>query len=129
MATAIDPLSPLSHTIVSLSLPALQRVIVSGIRNEARQNCCLAAIATQRYRIKHGTLPERLTELKDSIPGDDASKLSRLIDPFDGQPLRFKPSENSVIIYSVSENKVDDGGDVDNAIRISDDLGYLILEQ
>ncbi len=128
MATEIDPISPVSNIMVLLGLPVLQRVIVSGIRNEARQNCSLAAIATQRYRIKHGTLPARLTYLKDFIPGEDTSKLSRLIDPFDGLPLRFKTSKNGVIIYSISENRVDDGGDIDDAHRISADLGYLISE-
>ena len=128
MATTIDPVSPVSHIIVSLSLPALQGGIISGIRTEARQNCCIAAIATQRYRIKHGTLPRILTDLKDLIPGKDASKSSRPIDPFDGQPLRFKTSENGVIIYSIGENKVDNGGDVDNARGVSADLGYLISE-
>jgi hypothetical protein len=128
MATTIDPLSPVSHVVVSLWLPALQQGMISGIRTEARQTCCIATIAVQRYRLKHGMLPKTLSDLQDFMPNDDPSKSSRLIDPFDGQPLRFKASGDSVVIYSVGENKVDDGGDVDNARRISADLGYSISE-
>lgn len=109
-------------------LPALPVGIASGIRTEARQNCCIAAIAAHRYRLKHGALPRTLADLKDFLPNEDQSKSSRLIDPFDGQPLRFKTSANGVVIYNIGDNRVDDGGDVDNARRVSGDLGFLVSE-
>ena len=31
-------------------------------------------------------------------------------DPFDRQPMRYKFTERGLLIYSVNENKVDDGG-------------------
>ncbi|RLS73324.1 MAG: hypothetical protein DWI00_10640 [Planctomycetota bacterium] len=126
METDIDPVSPVSHIVVLVGLPAFQRFIFSGIRTEARQNCCLAVIAAKRYQLKHGTLPRKLNDLRDFVPGDFKSRLSRLIDPFDGKPLRFKTTDYGVVIYSVSDDRADDGGDVDNAFRVSADLGYLI---
>ena len=126
METDIDPVSPVSHIVVLISLPALQHVIFSGIRAEARQNCCIGFIAAKRYQLKHGTLPRKLNDLRDFVPGDFKSRLSRLIDPFDGKPLRFKTTDYGVVIYSIGDNRVDDGGDVDNAVRVSADLGYLI---
>ena len=107
-------------------LPAIHLAINSGIRAEARQNCCIATIATHRYRLKHGKLPTRLTDLQDYIPDEDPSKSSRLIDPFDGMPLRFKTSDDGVVIYSIGVNRIDDDGDVENEGRESGDLGYSI---
>lgn len=126
METDIAPVSPVSHIVVLIGLPAFQSFIFSGIRTEARQNCCLAVIAAKRYQLKHGTLPRKLNDLRDFVPGDFKLRLSRLIDPFDGKPLRFKTTDYGVVIYSISDDRVDDGGDVDNAVRVSADLGYLI---
>lgn len=36
------------------------------------------------------------------------------IDPFDGKPLRIKKVPNGWLIYSVGENLIDDGGDVES---------------
>ena len=36
-----------------------------------------------------------------------------LIDPFDGQPLRYKTEAARVLIYSIGKNLQDDGGDCD----------------
>jgi hypothetical protein len=110
------------------NLPVIHRCINAGIKAEAQQNGCIAVIAAHRYRLKHGTLPHTLTDLQDFIPNEDPSKSSRLVDPFDGQPLRFKISDDSVIIYSIGENKVDDRGDVENKNPEDGDQGYSISE-
>lgn len=125
-AMSAKTFSRMTYMSVLQILPAIQRTMNAGIKAEARQNSCIATIAAQRYRLQHGTLPQALTDLKDFIPEKDPSKSTRLIDLFDGQPLRFKTKDDGVIIYSIGENRVDDGGDVDNARRVSGDLGYLI---
>jgi len=127
-ALTANEFSRLTYMTLIQILPALQQAIHSGIRAEARQNCAIATIAANRFRLQHGKLPTSLADLQDLIPDEDPSKSSRLIDPFDEQPLRFKTSENGVIIYSIGENNADDGGDVDNALRVPADLGYLISE-
>lgn len=64
------------------------------------------AIAVRRYQLKRGKSPATLAELVPeflaAIP----------VDPFDGQPIRFRPKEGSLnyTVYSVGFNKVDDGG-------------------
>ena len=92
---------------------SVSRCINSGIKAEARQNCCIATIATHRYQLKQGKLPTRLTDLKNYIPDEDPRKSSRLIDPFDGMPLRFKTSDDGVVIYSIGVNRADDDGEVE----------------
>lgn len=63
-----------------------------------------AALAFERYRIKTGqppaTLEELVPEFLESMP----------IDPFDGQPLRYRRSEKGYVVYSISENLQDEGG-------------------
>ena len=56
-------LSRLRMRGVLLLLPALQQVAIAGARATARQNSAIAVIATERYRLKHGRLPESLTEI------------------------------------------------------------------
>lgn len=120
--------SRLTYKSLIKIVPSVSRCVNAGIKAEARQNCCIATIATHRYQLKHGKLPTGLTDLKDFVPDDDPSKSSRLIDPVDGQPLRFKTSKDGVVIYSIGENRVDDDGDVENKDPESGDLGYLISE-
>jgi hypothetical protein len=86
-------------------LPALSRAWARFTTFEARRRATLSAIAVERYRSSHnGQLPEKLADL---APGF----LERTpIDPFDGQPLRFKRLEKGFVIYSVGANRRDDGG-------------------
>ena len=121
-----NTVSRLMHIGWYQNLTALHQAINSGIRAEARQNCAIAMIAAYRFRLQHGKLPTSLAELRDLIPDEGPSKSTCLIDPFDGQPLRFTANSDSVIIYSIGENKVDDGGDVDNEFPQDGDFGYSI---
>ena len=65
-----------------------------------------AALAMERYRLAHkNALPASLDELAprfiDLIPDD----------PFDGQPLRYtKASPKGFLIYSIGNDRKDDGG-------------------
>ena len=88
----------------------------------------IVTIATYRYRLQHGGLPKSLRDLNDLIPGDVSDKSSRLIDPFDGQSLRFKSDNGRVLIYSIGYNNVDDGGDIATEQPQPSDLGYSVAE-
>jgi hypothetical protein len=123
-----NSVSRLTYKSLLKIVPGISRCITTGIKAEARQNCCIATIATHRYRLKHGRLPQILTDLKHFIPDEEPSMPFRLIDPFDGQPLRFKARGDGVVIYSIGENRVDDDGDVENKDPEAGDLGYLISE-
>ncbi len=109
-------------------LPALQQAVNAGTRAEARQNCAIVTIAVRRYRLQHGVLPISMTDLRDLIPGDAAEKDARVIDPFDGQSLRFRSADGRVLIYSIGDNKVDDGGAIANEKPQQGDLGYSIAD-
>jgi hypothetical protein len=60
--------------------------------------CAVAANAVERFRLSHGRWPDGL---EDVIP----AYLSKIpIDPFDGQPLRFRRLQDGVLIYTVGKD-------------------------
>jgi hypothetical protein len=92
--------------VVRVMMPSLSRAVTLHIKAIAHLRAARAAVAAEQFRLDRGRLPESLSELVpdylDSIP----------IDPFDGQPLRFKATEQGIVIYSIDENMFDEGGEV-----------------
>ena len=82
-------------------------------------------MALERYRIAHGRWPDTLDKLVPeylaSIP----------LDPFDGRPLRYSLKDDAAFIYSISENLVDNSGEVasfhPSAPRDATDCGFTLL--
>jgi len=63
-----------------------------------------ATLAVERFRRLHGHLPAKLEE---AYPADRAWAL---VDPNDGQLLRYRKTDSGYLIYSVGVNGIDDGG-------------------
>ena len=72
---------------------------------QATRHQAVIACAIERYRLENMRIPERLDDLVPQF-------LAKVpCDPCDGQPMRYKPEgEGGYILYSVSINGVDDGG-------------------
>lgn len=73
--------------------------------NEARRRLNQTAIGIERFRIRHGRLPERLDELvpefMETLP----------VDPMDGNPMRYRRSSTGIFhLYSIGTDLVDGGG-------------------
>ena len=67
----------------------------------------IVMLAAERFRKKHDRWPESLDELKKT------GLLAEIpIDPYVGGPLKWKRTEDGVIIYAVGPNLFDDGGDL-----------------
>jgi hypothetical protein len=80
------------------------------LRQQARLRCAAVALAAESHRrTHHGRWPERLQDLSPGVLPDV------LLDPFDGEALRYQVQTESVIIYSVGPDGVDDGGKIDEA--------------
>lgn len=62
------------------------------------------ALAVERYRLAHDTWAKALADLVptylDEVP----------VDPFDGEPLRYKVLSPGFVVYSIGRDDVDDGG-------------------
>lgn len=96
------------RALVRLSISSFEKMITSLNRSHAHQLCTITALAAERFRIQHTRWPNALDELVTaglikSVP----------LDPFDGQPLRWKPTENGRLIYSIGQDRVDNNGAYD----------------
>ena len=86
-------------------LPSLKKIPDRFASIEVRCSAMRVALAVERYRLRHddklpGKLEDLTPEFLKKVP----------VDPFDGQPLRFRLLTNGYVIYSIGANRVDDGG-------------------
>ena len=59
-----------------------------------------AGLALLQYKQAHGAFPETL----------EALGLEGLIDPFTDEPLHYRPEDEGFVVYSVGEDRKDNGG-------------------
>jgi hypothetical protein len=99
--------------ITRMLLPALDKALVKAVRCDAKIRDAQTAIAVERYRLANGKLPDRLGELSPTfLPAVPAA-------PFDGKPLRYKLLAKGYVVYSVGEDREDNGGTEKNAKGLS----------
>lgn len=100
-------LSPPSRMMIfsRMLLPALGKATQRDGEHAARIRTTQTAIAIERFRRAHGgNIPSTLGELvPEFLPAAP-------VDPFDGQPLRFKHLTNGYVVYSIGPDLRDDGG-------------------
>jgi hypothetical protein len=83
---------------------ATDKLLVNFQRYHAMLRCTLVALAAERYWLRHGAWPQTTAKLVPEFLPDLP------LDPFDGQPLRYKRLPDGVVIYSVGADGIDDGG-------------------
>jgi hypothetical protein len=85
-------------------VPPLIRGISRDAQHTARMRLIQTALAIERYRIDRGTPPRSLDDLT-------AGYLKNIpLDPFDGQRLRYFPSDQGYLLYSIGPDRMDDEG-------------------
>lgn len=98
-------------------LPALSSAYNAFFKCEARRRTILTAIAAERYRQQHGSLPAQLSDLVpdylDAVPED----------PFTRDPLRYRVEDAGAIIYSIGSDNTDNDG------RARDDEGNTMQDK
>lgn len=84
----------------------------------------VVALATERYRLKHGRWPDTLDMLVPAFLPEVP------IDPYDGRPLRYLRLPEGVVIYSVGPDLTDNGGNLDrqNRTRAGTDVGVQLWD-
>jgi len=103
----------LCHVLSRMLLPALDRAMVKAAQCDAMIRDAQTAIAVEHYRLANGTLPKQLSDLVPAfLPAVPA-------DPFDGKLLRYKTLAKGYIVYSVGEDREDNGGVEKNARGVS----------
>jgi hypothetical protein len=99
----------------SMVLPAMNRVIVKEAESQAHLRLAFTAVTVERFRLANKRLPSSLEELAPKF-------LSEVpLDPFTGQPLRYKQLPKGYVIYSLDKDGRDDGGKEKPANRKSTD--------
>ena len=86
-------------------LPQFKGVVILEGEVRARLGAAQTAVAIERFRLKNeNRLPETLEQLRPSF-------LTAIpVDPFNGEPLRYKQLKAGYVVYSVGSDKADDGG-------------------
>ena len=115
---------PWKYRLVGVVVGSPRDGITRYHRGVARLRCTRAGLAAERFRLATGRLPNALAELVpeylDAVPTD----------PFDAQPMRFKTRDQGIVIYSIADNLVDDGGVVAWKEVWSDvlDVGFRLVK-
>ena len=100
------------------------KLAVSFHRYRAELRCAAAALAAERYRLATGPWPEHLDQLvPEYLPAVPA-------DPFDGQPLRLRRLADGLVVYSIGQDRQDDGGQRDRKQpgKPGSDVGFQLWD-
>ena len=93
------------YILSGMFLPGLGKAFDKDAAHIARLRAAEAALAVERYRLAHG---DRLAETLRAMAPDLSQELTT--DPFDGEPLRYKPLGHGYAVYSVGPDTEDNGG-------------------
>lgn len=97
-------LSSVRFLPISVLFPALDRARVTAYEAVSNRDATLVAIAAECFRRAHGSFPASLESLKPGLIPEIP------VDPVDGKPLRYRPSGDSYVLYSIGSDGNDDGG-------------------
>lgn len=91
-----------SYTYASIWVPTYAKLLDKQAQDEALAANVRAGALVLAYRAQHGHFPERLDEVLSPVP----------VDPFSGQPLRYRFENGSkgFVVYSVGPTGGFDGG-------------------
>src|SRR5579884_262935 len=105
-------------------LPAVFQTGEIFRRKHALLRCAIASLAAERCRRDKKAWPDNADQLCPQYLS------AVLLDPYDGKPLRYRRVEDGVIIYSVGQDVVDDGGNLNRDQRRSwgVDIGFRLWD-
>ena len=96
----VDQPKDLTHLLAVIMFPAGELLVQRRAQIEARASTTKAAAALLSYRSSHGMYPATLGQALSPVP----------LDPYDGQPLRYKLQKAGFVVYSVGPDGRFDGG-------------------
>jgi hypothetical protein len=86
------------------SITSFLKFVGRATQSVARQRLARTALGIERYRLAKGELPAVLVDLAPNY------LLDVPIDPFDGEPLRYKKQVHGFVVCSIGPDGEDDGG-------------------
>jgi len=104
VAQEVEGLSVLHALTKTVFGPTVGRTAEMDLRAHASIALARTALAIERYRLATGKVPERLEELVPRYLKEVP------IDPFGGQPIRYRRTDPGYLLYSVNDDGQDNGG-------------------
>jgi hypothetical protein len=103
------PLSQFRFVGTQLLLPATSAMFLADARTCALRDVMDASLAVRRYLMANQAAPTSLDAL---VP-----KYLPVVpkDPYSGEPLRFVPRDDRIVLYSIGTDRIDNGGACDPA--------------
>ncbi len=89
-----------SYILLAILTPVFSRMADKVALNDAQRRMREGLVRIAEYRLRVGRLPETLAEVGGTP----------LLDPFSGKPLMYQRTARGFVLYSVGENRKDDGG-------------------
>jgi hypothetical protein len=101
-----SPLGSLRYPFSAMAIANLSRAAETTIKHEVLRRMTLTAIALERFRLRHGSHPQNLQMLVPEFLAEVP------LDLWSGKPLCYVLNpDGTIILYSVGEDGVDDGGE------------------
>jgi len=97
---------PKTAILTRLAAPALGSMGKQLTSYETTLDLAITGIALEKFRMANGTYPASLDELAPLLAHPVP------IDPYSGSPLIYKNLPDGLLLYSMGENRADDGGNV-----------------
>ncbi|MBA4065685.1 MAG: hypothetical protein C0501_18600 [Isosphaera sp.] len=95
---ALPPTRDPDMPVAGLLAPPVEKCATAFRRTTAEMRCAAAAVACERFRIKHGRWPDALADLCPAF-------LAAVpLDPFDGEPLRYTKVGDGVVVHSAARS-------------------------
>lgn len=116
---------PKNAYITRVLLPAMSKISESFRRKHALLRCTIVALAAERYRRDKQVWADK----SDQFCPQYFSTVP--LDPFDGKPLRYRRLKDGVVIYSVGQDGVDNGGKIDrerSGTSPGTDIGFRLWD-
>jgi hypothetical protein len=96
------------RSLASLHAPAINHLWNHAADNLFHRRCAILTCALRRHQLAHGTFPATLAELDAAFlpsPQTDPAKA--------GAPMGYRLTEKGFLLWSVGNDRNDDGGDAD----------------
>ncbi len=115
---------PRYRVLTKTLTPSMKRAFELDLKATATVLAARTALAAERYRLEKGRFPDKLEDLVpiylEAVP----------FDPFNGKPMRYRVDPDGLIVYSIGEDKRDDGGKVQLRVprkTTPSDWGFVLL--
>lgn len=108
--------------LFELLLPTVSKLVETDTRTIGLLRVAATAVACERFHLKHGRFPTALAELTpDSLPTVPA-------DPYTGEPLLYKRTDDGAVVYVTGADRTDDGGKLKPASEKGFDIGFRLFD-